>query len=415
MQATMAAPIRNDARAIALVSLAHGLSHYFQLVLPPLFPILKEALSASYTELGLVGTVFYVVSGLSQTPAGFLADRYGAKRVLFAGIGLMSSATILMGVAPSIWLMLPLAVIGGIGNCVFHPADFAIMTTTISEQRLGRAFSVHTLSGNLGWAAAPVTILSLTALFGWRWALIISGAIGLAALAVLIVNHDALRDEASLRAIREPPQRHGAARAEPEAAGLLPLLSTPVVMCFTYFLLLSAALIAVNSFLPITLNALFGTPIAVGNIAVTAFLLGGAAGTFAGGVLADRNQRHDVVIACGLAGAASILLFVGQVGLSTPVLIAALAIAGFMSSMTAPSRDMLVRGIAPKGSTGRVFGFVYSGLDAGSLMVPIGVGFLLDTHREGIVLWLIAGAMLAAILSMATVRRGTARTAVAAE
>lgn len=414
MQASTAAPLRNDALAMGLVSLAHGLSHFFQLVLPPLFPILREDLGASYTELGMIGTLFYIVSGLSQTPAGFIADRYGAKLVLFVGLALMSGSVALMGLAPSIWWMLPLAVIGGIGNCVFHPADFAIMTTTISEPRLGRAFSVHTLSGNLGWAAAPVTILSLAALFGWRWALVVAGVIGLAALAVMLVYRDALRDETSVQAGREPAPRR-VKQDEAAATGLLPLLSTPVVMCFAYFMLLSAALIAINSFLPITLNALFGTPIAVGNVGVTAFLLGGAAGTFVGGVLADRSQRHDMVIACGLASAAAALLFVGHAGLGATALIATLAAAGFMSSMTAPSRDMLVRGIAPKGATGRVFGFVYSGLDAGSLMVPIGIGFLLDTHREGVVLWLIAGALLVAILSMATVRRGTARTAVAAE
>ena len=392
-----------DLKVTALIGLAHGFSHFFQLVLPPLFPFLRTEFGVGYTELGLMMTLFYVSSGLMQTPAGFLVDRFGARRVLFSGLGLLAGATLLFGLAPGYWLLLPLVVLAGIGNSVFHPADLSILTGSIAPQRLGRAYGMHTLGGNLGWAAAPVLMLALTAVIGWRAALTTAGLMGLAALALLVFNRDQLRAESAHRKVA------ASAEGPTATAAVAPLFATPVLMGFGYFLWLSVALIAVQNFLPPTLGALWGTPLALASAALTGFLLGASAGVMAGGILADRSTRHDRIVVSGLAAGAVMIVLAGTTALDAPALIAAVTAAGFLMGITTPSRDMLVRAAAPKGATGRVFGFVYSGLDAGSALAPAAVGLMLDASRADLVPWFIV-AMLGAAMATALLLRRVAVT-----
>ena len=401
------APVR-DARVIGLISVAHAASHFNQLVLPPLFPFLIDAFGVGYTELGLMMTLFYATSGLAQTPAGFAVDRFGARNVLTAGTALMCGATMLYGLAPNYWAMLPLAVLAGLGNSVFHPSDYSILSASVDPRRLGRAYGTHTLGGNLGWAAAPVSMLALSTLFGWRAALIIVGLVWFAVPILLVVLRDDLRDDAERKP--EKPKEDAAAG---EVIG--PLLSRPVVICFVYFLLLSVSLMGLQSFLPSTLDALYATPLDWANAALTGFLLGGSAGVVVGGILADRAARHEILVLGGLTGAAFIFLFVGTVQLPWPTLVLTVGVAGFLSGTTTPSRDMLVRKAAPKGGTGRVFGFVYSGLDAGSSFGPLIVGVLLDYRAPALVLPFLAAVLVMAGLSTLTLRQGKVPEAAPAE
>ena len=395
----VAAPA-HDARVITLISVAHAASHFNQLVLPPLFPFLIEAFGVGYTELGLMMTLFYATSGLAQTPAGFAVDRFGARNVLTAGTAMMCGATILLGLAPNYWTMLPLVVVAGLGNSVFHPSDYSILSASVDPRRVGRAYGMHTLGGNLGWAAAPVSVLALTSLFGWRAALVTVGLIWFAIPILLLAFRDDLRGDANAG---RRGGGHGAAAAAGEP--LERWLSLPVVTCFVYFLLLSISLMGVQSFLPSTLDSLYGTPLDWANAALTGFLLGSSAGVVVGGILADRAARHDLLVVAGLSGAAGLFVFVGAVDLPTLTLVATVTVAGFLSGTTTPSRDMLVRNAAPKGATGRVFGFVYSGLDAGSSFGPLAIGVLLDYRLPALVLPSIAAILVLAGLSTLTLRR----------
>jgi MFS family permease len=399
MDATVSA--RRDVKVMGLVGAAHSLSHFYQLALPPLFPFIKDEFGVGYAELGLLATLFYATSGVAQTPAGFLVDRFGARNVLFVGLGLLAAATAAYGVAPGFWALVPLVMLAGLGNSVFHPADYSILTASVSQPRLGRAYGAHTIGGNLGWAAAPVSALALEALVGWRGALILLGLGGLIALAFIAQGRDLLRYEAA--------KRSGATEA------LLPLISRPVLLCFGYFLLLAVALIAVQTFLPPLLEQLHGTPLELASVALTAFLLGNSAGILAGSVLADRTARHDAVVACGLGAGALMLLVVAEAPLHDGGLIAAIALAGVMIGVTTPSRDMLVRSAAPRGATGRVFGFVYSGLDAGSSLAPLAVGLMLDHGRADLVFWAVAVSLALAIFTALSLKRASPAAAVAAE
>jgi MFS transporter, FSR family, fosmidomycin resistance protein len=395
---------RRDVKVIALVAAAHGCSHFYQLVLPPLFPFITQSLGIGFEEAGLLVACFYGVSGLAQTPAGFLVDRFGARRVLLGGLALAATTVTLMSLMPSFWVAIPLVVMAGLGNSVFHPADYSILSHTVSKSRMARAYGVHTFSGNIGWAAAPITMLPLAAVVGWRGALAIAGVTGLGIVLFLASQSGVL---AAGHAERTTISASFA--KSPRASTLALLASAPILLCFAYFFLLSVSLTGNQTFMPAALNQLYGTSLATAGVALSAYLATGSLGIIVGGIAADRTQRHDGIVAAGLLVAAAIMITVGFVPLPDLAIVAAVALAGFASGMTTPSRDMLVRGATPAGATGKVFGFVYSGLDLGAAVTPPVLGFFLDRGEPQMVFVLSAAAL---ALTIATAFRvGKARAA----
>jgi MFS transporter, FSR family, fosmidomycin resistance protein len=385
--------LKSDLRVIGLVGVAHFFSHFFQLTLPPLFPLLKSVFGVPYVALGLAMSVFYGASGIGQTLSGFLVDRVGALRVLLGGMALFASAVAMAGLVPSYWLLLPVALLAGLGNSVFHPADYSILNSSVDPRRIGRGYSVHSISGNLGWAVAPAVVFALTAHFGWRAALVTVGGLGLAMAAVL----------ASQGAILGPGGGH--ARGTGAAAEVRLLLSAPILSAFAYFAFIATALIGVQTFGVTGLMRVYETPMALATAALTAFLLGGAAGILAGGLLADRTRRHDVVAVSGLVAAASLMALLATGALAASLLPAILALTGFCHGATAPSRDMLVRAATPPGASGKVFGFVYPGLDLGSCLTPLAFGWLLDHADPRLLFLAVAVLMLCTIATVVQVRR----------
>ncbi len=366
-------------------------------MLPPLFLILREVFDVGFTELGAVMTTFFVVSGFSQAPCGFLVDRLGARRVLFTGMTLMACAIILFGLVPTFWLMFPVAILAGLGNSVFHPADYTILSASIAPARLGRAYSIHNLGGNLGWAAAPPFVLVIASLADWRIALVSAGCLGLIMVLIMFLRRDLLRDGEPETADRSVAARH--------QVGIAPLLSRAVVLCFVYFVMLSIATVAANSFLPVTLSTLHGIPLAGGAAVLTAFLISGAVGMLAGGFMADWSRRHDQIVVLGLLAAGLVFLAVSLSSWPTTWLVVGLVTAGLFLGVTMPSRDMLVRRSAPQGAIGRVFGFVYSGLDTGAAIAPVIVGWLLDQGHPAAVFRFIAVVLAVGVLSVAVLPR----------
>jgi MFS family permease len=391
---------RGDLKVMGLVGVAHFFSHFFQLALPVMFPWIRTELGVGYAALGLVMSVFYAASGLAQTPAGFLVDRFGARRILLAGIALLAGAVGLAGLAPTYWALPPLAALAGLGNSVFHPADYSILTARVTERRLGRAYSVHLVLGNLGWAASPVALVSLAALRGWRTALLVAAVAGLAAALVLARQGDALSDRsggpARARAVEAGPTDH-----------LALFLSPSILACFAYFALLALALSGVQTFLVSATVALYEVPLATATSALTGYLLASGAGILVGGRLADRTARHDVVAATGMCLGAVFMLAVASGTLASPLLLGAITLAGFSSGATSPSRDMLVRAATPLGSSGRVFGFVYSGLDLGGSIGPLFFGALMDHGAPRAVFASIAVLMVVTVFTVVQVRLRT--------
>ena len=388
--------LRSDVRVIGLIGAAHFFSHFFQLTLPPLFPLLKSVLGVPYVALGLVMSVFYAASGIGQTLSGFLVDRIGAHRVLLSGMALFASAIALAGFVPSYWMLLPVALLAGLGNSVFHPADYSILNASVDPRRIGRGYSVHAISGNLGWAVAPTVVFGLTAHFGWRAALVTVGSLGLAMVVVLATQRAAF------------VQSRYDTRGTGAGAELRLLLSAPILSAFAYFAFIATALIGVQTFGVTGLMRIYDTPLALATGALTAFLLGGAGGILAGGFLADRTRRHDIVAVGGLVIAAGFMMLLATGALAPSLLPMILALTGLCHGATGPSRDMLVRAATPPGASGKVFGFVYSGLDLGACLTPLAFGWLLDHGDPRLLLVAVGVLMLCTIATVVQVRR-TAR------
>ena len=383
---------KHDICVTALVTAAHTTDHFLQLVLPPLFPLLKGAFGVSYAELGLLMMAFYATSGLSQIAAGFLVDRLGPLPVLAAGLCIISTAIGLIGIAPHFALLFPLMILAGAGNSVFHPADYSLLTSAVSKRYIARAYGVHTFGGNLGWALAPMTIIGIATLIGWRMALITVGCVGLLMAILVLIGGSVL-----LRGEQVTAHKRGMDAGLRQALSLL--FAPAIVLCFIYFALLSVALVGIQTFLPATLQALRGTDITTASAILTLYLAGSAIGILVGGVVADYTGHHERIVASGLAIAAALFLLVGVPRLPVVGLGAIMTIAGVAAGITMPSRDMLARGASPPGATGKVFGFVYSGLDLGSAIAPGLLGALLDHHAPFYVFVAAAMALTLAILT----------------
>ncbi len=378
--ATLADSKPSDLEVISLIGFVHGVSHFFHLLLPPLFPWLMKEFGLSFTGIGVTMTVFFIVSGVGQAMAGFLVDRFGPPRVLGAGIVCFALAGIVLHFATGYPMLIAAAALAGLGNSVFHPADFTVLNHHVSQARLGHAFSVHGLSGNLGWAAAPVFLTGIATVADWRSAALGATLLALIALALLYWRRHALE---------EPADPHAEKTGDAAVPAFAFLASRAVWLCFLFFLLITSAFGAIQNFATPILEAIYGLSLTAAALALSTYLVGGAVGVVLGGFLAQKNA-HDHLIAGALGVAALLAVLLASGLLPQWSVLPLMAGIGFCTGTAGPSRDLLVRRAATarfgKAAFGRVYGFVYSGLDLGLAIAPLAFGGLMDAGRFGEVL-----------------------------
>jgi len=376
----------SETKLVAGVCFAHLVSHYYILMLAPLFAFIRADFGVTYTELSLALTTFGLVSAVSQTPVGFFIDRTGARINLIGGLLLGSAAIAIAGAVHSFWVFIAMFAVLGLANTVYHPADYTLLSERVSPRRMTQVFSFHTCSGMIGSAIAPVTLLFLQSAVGWRGAFLCSALLGVVAALVLAVQG-------------EPPVVHPAHPSKPrgeEPASWQLLLSPPILLNLLFFVVLSMVGGGLNQYLVVGLGALYGTPPALANTALTGLLTMSAIGVLLGGALAGRTVRHNLVACAGLVvtGSASTLIALVDPGALLLVLIASLS--GFASGMTMPSRDMIVRSVTPQGSFGKVFGFVTTGFHIGGMVAPLIFAQFLDHgYPRGVFLYVAACALVA--------------------
>jgi MFS family permease len=368
-QATALHPPRSgDVRMIAGVSAAHFVSHYYLLLLPPLFGFVRAEYDVSYTEVGLALTMLNAVSTVLQVPAGFLVDKVSAKLCLIAGLLLGAVAFAVAGLVDSFWVFVAMFALAGLANTVYHPADYALLSHHVSPERIGQAFSVHTFSGILGAAAAPASMLAMATLWGWRGALLGAAALGLVVAIGLML-------------LREPPAHASSApkkSADGAPVGWRLLLSAPILGNLIFFMLFSVTTAGLQYYSAVTLTELHGTPPATANTALTAYLVLTALGVLAGGVVVTRTGHHGLVTSLMLMITAGAALTIGLVDTGVVVLLLLMGLAGVANGISMPSRDMIVRAVTPPGSFGKVFGFVTTGFNIAGVISPLIYGAVLD-------------------------------------
>jgi MFS family permease len=403
---TDAATGAREARVLALIGTAHFLSHFYILALPPLFLAWRDEFGVSFAMLGLASALLSGVTALLQTPVGFLTDRFGAKKFLVGGMLIMSLSIAAMAAAPGFWAILLLAVVSGIGNSVIHPVDYAIMAGSIGKERIGRAFALHTFTGNLGFACGPPVIVALDAWLGWRGALATVGLVGVPVVGAILWQSRILADQ---------PKPRAATTGGP--TGIALLASLPMLMFFLFMLTSAMAGGALQAFLITTLAKLWGTPIAIGSAALTGYMAGATAGVLAGGWVTDRHPARVLgftlasTVACAL-----LVLLVGLVRLPDPLLVGTVFAAGIILGASRTPRDIMIKDAAPPGEIGKVFGFVSAGLPLGMAVTPVPFGALLDGGRPDLVLPLVAAILLASCLTLLVARgAGKVRLPAAAE
>lgn len=398
-QTLAGAPASSEVRArdiqiIALVGLAHGISHFFQLVIPSLFPWLMPAFQLSFTEVGLLTTTCFAVSAIGQAPGGFVVDALGPFRVLVAALGFFVLAATLIILSNSFVQLFIAAVMVGLGNSVFHPADFTLLNRQVTAPRLGFAFSVHGLSGNIGWAMAPALLAAVAVNSHWRWAAGVAAVIAFLvllvfwfyrySLSVIPVSNDSNGDCEAVR-----PKK---SLSEKNQFGFLH--SSAVWMSFVFFLVVSIAFGGIQSFAPSAFVSLHAVSVDFAAWLLTVFLLGGGLGMILGGFLVPQAVGTDKIIALVLIAAAMCLVIIAIISVPSIFYFFLMFAAGIATGIAGPARDMLVRQSAisqfGEQALGRVYGLVYSGLDVGIAVSPLIFGVLLDRQRSGGVFIMVA-------------------------
>ena len=394
--------VSRSTRVNLLIGTAHFLSHFYMLCLPPLFLAWQSAFDVSYWQLGLSSALMATMTGVLQTPVGFLVDRHGARPFLIGGTLLMSLSVTAMGFVTDYWQILGLALLSGIGNSVIHPADYAILSGSVEKERMGRAFAFHTFNGNLGFALGPPVIAFLLAMVGWRGALIVVGLFGVPTVAAILLQSRILVDQ-----VRAEPA-HGTAHL----SGRQLLLTKPMLLFFGFFMLSAMAGAGIQSWLITVLHTVHGLAIAAASSALTGYMVGSTAGTLVGGWAADMLKKHILTFAVVFTTiSAALNLLVGLVAMSGPLTILMMLLAGLTLGASRTPRDVMVRDAAPPGQIGKVFGFISAGLPLGSAITPVPFGFLIDRGHPDLVLVLIAAILLLSLLCGGSAR-SAARTTI---
>ena len=363
-----AIPFRQDAHVIGLVGIAHLVSHFSQLLLAPLFPWLKTEFNVSYAQLGFLMTVFFVVSCAVQAASGFVVDKIGPRPVMFAGLGLIGCAAFGYATSTSYWMLAGAAVIGGVGNGVFHPVNYTLLNRKVSSKRLGHAYSVHGITGSLGWALAPAMLVPLALAYSWRVALMAAGVLAFGVLAVVLIN----RDKLVLAAV--VPAKDAAVQTNS-----LAFLKIPAVwMCFTFFFWYAGVLSVIQTFAPEAARQLHEVPLGLVAMCLTIYMLGSASGMVVGGFLAADATRCERIVGLGFGVAALTALLLALANLPAWMVPVLFGLMGVASGVAGPSRDLLVKQSTPENASGRVYGVVYAGLDIGQALTPLLFGLLMD-------------------------------------
>ena len=402
--ASIGAGASDTVKVLSLVGTAHFMSHLLYQTLPPLFVLMLVDLDTSYTALGLIMTVYHIAAATATTPMGFIVDRINPRWVLTIGLLVQATAMIVAGFYNSYAALLVLFAVSGIAFAVYHPADYAIMSNVIHRSRLGRAFSVHAFSGNMGNALAPIIVLAIAGWWSWQMAFLVIGSAGVVVALLIILTGDRLYSPQRERGSGDV-DGDGKRRRTPLKQDIAVLLSAPVLLCFLFYIISNISIGGVRIYGVAALVELYGTPATAAGGALTGYMIGASAGILAGGFIADRFGARIFVPVIGLTGAALTMFLIGTISMPITLIVAVLVLSGAMRGCVQATRDLVVLSITPDGSTGKVFAFVYNGSMIGGALIPFIYGVFMDANEPAAVFWIAGLAMLLALTTFIGVKR----------
>ncbi|MBK18306.1 MAG: hypothetical protein CMM52_05660 [Rhodospirillaceae bacterium] len=368
------------------------MSHYSQLVLPPLFALMNNDLGIDYALLGLIITFINASAAIAQTPIGFLVDRFGARTILISGLIIKTLAIGAMALTNSYEIILVLAIIAGLGHAVFHPADYSILMSSIDERRIGKAFSFHTASGTAGTAAGPLVTVLIAEFWDWKIAVLSVAALGIVTGLAMILQGGIIKDHIGHK--KKTKTRLGI------TDGMTLLLKPSMLFLYLFFLTTAMISIGLNGFTVVILIESYGTPLVAAGAALTTFATAGVIGVLCGGVIADKTERHDLVAVGAFSSAALVTIFMASYDLHHYVILVCFAAIGWLLGLVRPARDMMVRAETPDGNAGKVFGFMSTGHQVGGVFIPVTYGWIIDQGKADWIFWITAILMLTAMLTL---------------
>ena len=391
---------RDQGWVVALVSLGHFYSHFVMLALPPVFLLIRPELGVTFTALGAVVSAMNVTTAVGQLPAGFLVDRFGARYILIVGVAIMGLSLLLVGLTKEYWTLFFLFLVAGFGNSVFHPANFSILSARLENQVFGRAVSIHSFMGYVGWAGASLGMLPLALWTDWRTALSIIGIIGLAVAVIMLFGSSYLSDRDYLNSNKSKPNTKILSFRE----NMVLMRSLPLLMMFFFYLLTAISTSGVMSFSIVANVSLFGVEKMLASTVLTGYLVASAAGVILGGWLADQTNRHNLVASVAVFFMASFIMLLAFGGGVFFFMLAGMILSGLCYGISSPSRDILTRKASPEGSAGIAFGYTSTGMSIGNFIGPVLCGWILDLGQPRVLFGFLAILVFISIITIVFTR-----------
>lgn len=401
---------RRDVLLITLLGLGHSISHFFQLVIPPLFPWIMPEFGVNYTQMGAVMTLFFITSTAGQAASGIISDKWGAKKTLFSGISLLLIASIILAIAPNYYVLFLVTFLAGMGNSVFHPTDYSLMNRLVSADRLPFAFSIHLIMGNVGWIIAPILMVGVASIFGWRAAAVAAGGVVACVLSMFVFARHLFDLDPAAHDLDSQKNRSMTKEPEESKAGNFAFLLAPAVwLCFGFFFFNSFALSILQNFSPSIFGEVYQVPHETATMGLTSYMVGNAVGVVVGAWLAKLFTDSERVVASCLSVSFLMACVLATGMIPTWSIFIVMAVLGLGCGLANPSRDMMIRSTCMqkvgKNSFGRVYGFTYCGMDFGQTLAPLAAGALLDLGYYMAALALVAAMQLCAIFTTIGVRK----------
>jgi len=388
-------PAARPWRELWLITIGHGLTHWYPATFYLLLPLIGTELGLSYSQIGLIMTCQYIASAVANVPGGVLVDTVGRKGLLMAvSLFWIGFPYLLIGFTHSYLMLLACVSLVGFGNSLWHPTAIPTLARRYPERK-GLVLSIHGMGGNVGDAVAPVIIGSALAWFTWREVVVLNVMPGLVVAALLFALLGTLR----LAARKQETQSVGE-----YFAGLRELLrSRALVLLSTGSAFRTMTQSALLTFLPVYLaNDMGYSPFWVGACLFALQAAGFAASPIAGH-LSDRLGRKQILVG-SMAATALVLVAMAFAG-GSPLFVALVAVLGFFLYATRPVIQAWMLEATPKNMAGSSIGLLFGAQAIGAALGPLAGGMVADRYGLLAAFYFLAATIVVANLFVLTIER----------